>query len=572
MRAGKVREKIGKWSGLGILKLLILLFFMIFLILPLVSILLVSFVGEPINLPGSLVDPQIRAATLEKLSNFSLTGYRDLWQDSRYLSALMNSLKLAAGVSLCVTLLCLPMAYAFARTDMPFKKTFAALATVPLVMPTFISSYAFMLMFGQTGWVNHLWRALGGEGVLFEVQSMLGIILVQVFFFFPYALWPMVAAFRAGDSALEEASRNLGAKGWFTFLGVTLPLAGPGILSSMLLVFTISFSDFGTPIIMAPKNLNLIVVEAYREIAGFFNWTGSAILTVVMVGVAAFFFWLQRWVIRGKEYGTISGKPTGSGRVKGKGLNRFLSLYSLLVLLVPLLAVGSIFLSSIATTWGHHALPDGYTLKHYTALFSTSSGNILNSLILAMGALLLSVVIAVFVSWFVVRRGSVSLDWLSSIPLVVPGIALGIALIQTFNTPPLRLTGTGILLVIAYTIRRMPYMIRSTMGTMMAIRRDVEEASVSLGASPFMTMVTVVGPLMLPGIIAGGILVFVTVIKETSISILMAPTDWAPMSLAVFQNLLRGEFYTASAMSIVIIVLVILLQNFAGKLTRDQLY
>ncbi|EGK13091.1 ABC superfamily ATP binding cassette transporter, membrane protein [Desmospora sp. 8437] len=122
MRAGKVREKIGKWSGLGILKLLILLFFMIFLILPLVSILLVSFVGEPINLPGSLVDPQIRAATLEKLSNFSLTGYRDLWQDSRYLSALMNSLKLAAGVSLCVTLLCLPMAYAFARTDMPFKK------------------------------------------------------------------------------------------------------------------------------------------------------------------------------------------------------------------------------------------------------------------------------------------------------------------------------------------------------------------------------------------------------------------------------------------------------------------
>ncbi len=99
-----------------------------------------------------------------------------------------------------------------------------------------------------------------------------------------------------------------------------------------------------------------------------------------------------------------------------------------------------------------------------------------------MGALLLSVVIAVFVSWFVVRRGSVSLDWLSSIPLVVPGIALGIALIQTFNTPPLQLTGTALLLVIAYTIRRMPYMIRSTMGTMMAIRRDVEEASVSLGS------------------------------------------------------------------------------------------
>lgn len=202
-------EKIKKWSGLGILKLLILLFFIIFLILPLVSILLVSFVGEPINLPGSLVDSQIRASTLEKLTSFSLAGYREFWQDSRYLSALLNSLQLATGVAVCVTLLCLPMAYAFARTDMPFKKTFAALATVPLVMPTFISSYAFMLMFGQTGWVNHLWRALGGEGVLFEVQSMLGIILVQVFFFFPYALWPMVAAFRASDSALEEAGLGI---------------------------------------------------------------------------------------------------------------------------------------------------------------------------------------------------------------------------------------------------------------------------------------------------------------------------------------------------------------------------
>ncbi len=269
VREGKVREKNKTWSGgLGILKIMILLFFMIFLILPLVSILLVSFVGSR-SISREVWWTPICSATLEKISEFSLVGYQNLWRDSRYLSALMNSLKLATGVSLCVTLLCLPMAYAFARTDMPFKKTFAALATVPLVMPTFISSYAFMLMFGQTGWVNHLWRALSGEGVLFEVQSMLGIILVQVFFFFPYALWPMVAAFRASDSALEEASRNLRAKGGSTFLGVTLPLAGPGILSSMLLVFTISFSDFGTPIILAPKNLNLIVVEAYREIVVF---------------------------------------------------------------------------------------------------------------------------------------------------------------------------------------------------------------------------------------------------------------------------------------------------------------
>jgi iron(III) transport system permease protein len=134
------------------------------------------------------------------------------------------------------------------------------------------------------------------------------------------------------------------------------------------------------------------------------------------------------------------------------------------------------------------------------------------------------------------------------------------------------LTGTALLLIVAYTIRRMPYMIRSTMSSMMAIRKDIEEAAVNLGASNLLAAVTVIGPLMLPGIAAGAILVFVTVIKETSISLLLAPTDWAPMSLAVFQNLLRGEYYTASAMAILIVAIVIALQSLAKKLTKDQLY
>ncbi|MDA5110231.1 iron ABC transporter permease [Brevibacillus thermoruber] len=560
------------FNGFTVLKWLIYLFFLVFLLVPLFSILLVSLTGEPVNLFGSLTSQKILSSTLKKLSHLSLDAYSSLFEGTGYFAALVNSLKLSTGVALLVTVLVLPIAYAFARTTMPWKPFFAALCTIPLVVPTFISSYAFTLMFGKTGWVNHIYRSLGGEGVLFDVQSMLGIVLVQVFFFFPYALWPMVAAFKISDLTLEEASQNLGAQGWYTFLRVTLPLAVPGIVSSMLLIFTVSFSDFGTPIILAPKDLNLIVVEAYREIAGFYNWAGSAVLTVIMLLVAAFFFWLQRLVVKGKEYGTISGKPTRQKLNDHKGVVAVLTVYTFLVMLVPLLAVGSVFLSSLATTWGHHALPDGYTLKHYLTIFSTSHKNIVNSLVLAAGALVLSVVIATFVSYFVVRRGSGGLDFVSSIPLIVPGISLGIALIQTFNTAPLKLTGTALLLIVAYTIRRMPYMIRSTMSSMMAIRKDIEEAAVNLGASNLLAAVTVIGPLMLPGIAAGAILVFVTVIKETSISLLLAPTDWAPMSLAVFQNLLRGEYYTASAMAILIIAIVIALQSLAKKLTKDQLY
>ena len=113
-------------------------------------------------------------------------------------------------------------------------------------------------------------------------------------------------------------------------------------------------------------------------------------------------------------------------------------------------------------------------------------------------------------------------------------------------------------------------MLRSTIGTMRMIKRDVEEAAINLGASQFTTALTVIGPLLLPGITAGAILVFVTVIKETSVSILLAPAEWAPMSMAIFQNILRGEYYTAAAMSVILVIFVLVLQSLADRITGKK--
>lgn len=559
-----------RFSGLTLIKILIYAFFGLFMLLPLFSVFLVSFTGEPINLLGSLTDPAIFQSTMEKLKGMSLENYKKIFSNAGYLSALKNSLVLGFSVTIIVILACIPLAYGIARTKMPFKKTISALCMVPLIVPTFISSYAFIIMFGRAGWVTQIYNALGGEGMLVNPYSMTGVVLVQVFFFFPYALWPLVAAFKVSDISLEEASQNLGAKSWFTFVFVTFPLALPGVISSALLIFTVSFSDFGTPIVLAPKELNLLVVEAYREISGFFNWGGAAILTVVMVIVAAFFFWLQHLFTKGKNYGSVSGKPKQQKLVENKLLTRVLSGYSFFIVLVPLLAMLSIALQSVSTTWGKNLLPNGYTLDHYKTIFSTSMSNIQNSIILATGALVLSVIIATFVSYFVVRQNSAKLDFMASIPLVVPGIAFGIALIQTFNTAPLHLTGTALLLIIAYTIRRLPYMVRSTMGAMRAIKQDIEEAAINLGATQLTAAITIIGPLMLPGIAAGSVLVFITVIKEASVSILLAPPEWAPMSLAIFHNILRGEYYSAAAMSIVLVALVLVLQGIATGIGKKQ--
>src|SRR5699024_3750927 len=180
------------------------------------------------------------------------------------------------------------------------------------------------------------------------------------------------------------------------------------------------------------------------------------------------------------------------------------------------------------------------------------------------------VIIASAVSYFVVRQKSTALDFITTIPLIVPGIAIGIALIQTFNTMPLQLTGTAFILIVAYAMRRMPYMVRSTISTTKSIKVDIEEAAINLGASTFTSLITVVGPLMLLGIAAVSILVFVTVIKETSISILIAPAEWAPMSLAIFENVMRAEYYSAAAMSVILVLIVVIFQYIAERITNKQ--
>ncbi|QQK81083.1 iron ABC transporter permease [Salicibibacter cibi] len=569
-----IKNFLKKVDSLQVIKWLITGFFILFLIIPLISVFIISFTNEPVNIFGSFVDPNILSDNIGRIANASLDQFRELFTGgTNYFAALNNSLLLAVSVSIIVILMCLPIAYGFARTSMPFKGLFAALCTMPVVVPTFISAAGFIIMFGRTGWTSTIFNSIfGTEGGLFDVYSMTAIVLVQVFFFFPLALWPMVAAFKIADIQLEEASRNMGARSWSTMLFVTVPLALPGMISSALLIFAVSFSDFGTPIILAPEGLNLIVVEAYREISGFFNWGGAAILTVVMVGVAAIFFWLQRLVTKKMDYGTLSGKPRATKLNNNKAVKITLSVYTSIVVLVPTLAILSVFLQSLATTWGADLLPNGLTFDHYQTIFTRSTDNIVNSIVLAGGALLICVIVGTFISYFVVRQKSSKLDFLATIPLVVPGIALGIAFIQTFNTAPLQLTGTAFILIVAYAIRRLPYMIRSTTGSMMAIRSDIEEASVNLGASKLMSLVTIVGPLMLPGIAAGSILVFVTVIRETSITILMAPTQWSPMSLEVFQNLMRGDMYNASAMAVVIIVLVLVLQTIGNRISNNSLY
>lgn len=551
---------------LKVFKVAVYAFFGVFLFLPLVSLFIVAFTEEPANLLGSIVDGDIRSTNLDRLGGASLGAFVDGITERQNAEALRNSLLLATGVAAVSTVVSIPIAFAFARTAMPGKKTFMVLSTIPIVVPTMVGAAGFVAMFGRSGWFTMLWQSVGLAGNPVNPYSLGGLVIVLVLFLFPFVLWPMVAAFKIADATIEGAAQNLGARSKATFATVTVPLALPGIVSAALLIFAIAFSDFGAAIILAPPELNLIVVNAYREVAAWFNWAGAAVLVTVMVAVVAAFYGLQRLALRGRDYGTLTARGARAELNTSRRLNRGLAIYTGIVLLVPTLVLLSVLIRSFATTWSG-VTPAGYTLAHYDRVVARNLDNIGNSLVLSAGALAISLAVVILIAYFVQRENASGLDLFATIPLVIPGIAIGIALIQSFNTAPLPLHGTAFLVVVAYAIRRLPYMLRSTSGSMQAIGGEVEEAAWNLGASRLVGLATTVLPLLRPALITGGILVFITVIKETSITVLMAPADWQPMSYAIFQSLHRGELGSGSALSVVLVVIVVILQQIAYRLS-----
>jgi len=554
---------------MGVIKIALAAFFTVFLVGPIIAMVFTSFTNELINIFGSLVsldEFRFNLALIRETASFSyITG---LFAEERYVQAAVNSLLLSAAVACTSVVLTLPIAYGIARTGMRGKRLIGTLILVPLIVPTFISAYGFMLMFERTGWVTQLAQILFGIDRVIDLRSGFAVFCVQLLTFFPFALLPMIASFKMMDAALEEAAESLGGPRWFTWLTVTLPLAVPGITSGALLVFVVTLSDFGAPIILAPRGFPLLPVEAYREMSGYFNWSGAAILSLVLVIVAGFFLYLQKASLRHGHFG-LEGRANRPV-VDSRRITVPLQVYSIVFLLVPFAIIVSVAIQSFATTWGLGILPDGYTLDNYRHVFERSVRSVQNTVVLGLGALLISVFVSTTTAYFVVRRNAQTLDFIASMPLAIPGVALGIAFIQTFNLPPFDYVGTAFLLVVAYAIRRLPHMLRTTASSMMQVKKDVEEAAVSLGAPPILMILTVVTPLVMPGILAGGIIVFVTVVKEISVTVLLAPAQWAPMSLEVFRLLLRGELYIASSLAIIIVVIVTIFQIIAQRIAGNR--
>jgi len=503
---------------------------------------------------------QVFGASLLNADGTSLTlaNYTKILGRPFYRGAIVNTLSIGAAATVITALLAVPMAFALARLPVPGKAAILAMAALPLVLPSFVSAYAIVLLLGNSGIVTQWLQGVGlGFGSIYGAR---GIVLVYVLTLYPYVLLPTVAAFKAVDVSMEEAAQGLGSSRGRTVRTVTLPIVLPAILAGALLVFIETLENFGVPFVLA-EDLPIFAVEAFKLFIGETapNPASAGVLGVLLILMTTLVLLVQRWFLNRRRFATNARQTPPILKI-GRGLQVAATLYCWLIVLLALVPFFSIVVLSFLEFRGP-VLHGNFSLANFETLFDKDMRPFANTLIFASLAAIGVTVIGVPVGYVVTRwRSGVAtlLDVVATLPFAVAGTVLAIGFVVSFNSGWLVLTGGPLILVLAYTVRKVPFAVRSASAIVHQIDVSLEEASVSLGRSPLQTFLRIVVPLMLGGIVSGVVLSWVTVASELSATVVLYSGQWRTLTVVMFQALEGGGAGIATAATSALIVVTLL--------------
>jgi iron(III) transport system permease protein len=473
---------------------------------------------------------------------FTLAHFNSFFQLSLMQESFWNSLYVAAMSVVFASLIALPLAYFTVRFSFRGALLIQTLGVLPLIMPPFVGAVAMQLIFGRSGSVNLLlgdWFGLS----LPIMEGLNGVIFVEALHYFPFILMNLIVALNNIDSAMEESAQNLGASGLRLFRRVVFPLAMPGYVAGASLVFVKVFDDLGTPLVL--NETNMLAPQAYLRITsiGIEDPIGY-VISVLMIVFSLFALWASALALRGRDYATLQRGGSSLGKRTLKPWQSVLAYgWIAFVLLLVLSPHAGILLLSFAKVWSFSVLPDAYTLDHYASVFHDSPRMIGNTMLYCGLAALLDVILATAIAYLILRTRLPlrrSLDFMASAALAIPGVVLAIGYLRTFRgieipfTDQL-LTSSWILLMLAYTVRRLPYALRSCVAALQQLHVSLEEAAENLGAGKRRTVQRIVVPLMAGGMLAGFVTSFMTAAVELSATIMLttAQSD-APMSYGIY--------------------------------------
>jgi iron(III) transport system permease protein len=499
---------------------------------------------------ASLLDPE--GATL------TLANYGKMLGRPFYRAAIANTLSIGATATVITTLLAVPFAFALARLPIPGKAAILAMAAMPLVLPSFVSAYAIVLLLGNGGIVTQWLQSWGlGFGSIYGAG---GIVLVYTLTLYPYVLLPTLAAFKAVDVSMEEAAQGLGSPPGRTVRTVILPIVLPAILAGALLVFIETLENFGVPFVLA-EDLPIFAVEAFKLFIGETapSPASAGVLGVLLILTTAAVLLVQRRFLASRRFATNARQMPPLLKI-GRGLQALATLYCWLIVLLALVPFFAIVVLSFLEFRGP-VLHGNFSLANFEGLFDRAMRPFANTLIFASLAALCVTLVGVPIGYVVTRwRAGVAslLDVVATLPFAVAGTVLAIGFVVSFNTGFLVLTGGPLILVLAYTVRKVPFAVRSASAIVHQIDVSLEEASVSLGRSPLQTFLRIVVPLMLGGILSGVVLSWVTVASELSATVVLYSGPWRTLTVVMFQSLEGGGAGMATAAASALIVVTVL--------------
>ena len=502
--------------------------------------------------------------------HFTLENFAKFFSRKYYSITLLNSFKVSIAATIASVVVGVVLGYFMSV----FKVRGAKLLRMCIVMATmsapFVGAYAWIMLLGRNGVITNFLSGLFGM-TMPDIYGFNGIMLVFVTQLFPLVFLYVQGAMSKMDASLMEASENLGCTGFKRFFTVVLPLISPTVLAGALLVFVRAMSDFGTPMLIG-EGYRTFTVILYNEFVGEVsqNKGFASAIAIIAILITMVVYFSQNFVAKKQAF-----SMNALHRIEKKQLHGFsnfiVHFITYVVVGISILPQLYVVYTSFLKTSGQIYVA-GYSLQSYQDMFSRLGRSIQNTIVIPAVSLLIVVFLAVLIAYVAVRRRNVlsgAVDVISMIPYVIPGTVIGIAMISAFNREPLVLTGGMLIMVVALVVRRLPYTIRSSVAILQQIPLYVEEAALSLGSSKPKAFFTVTLPMMSSGVLSGAILSWVTLISELSTAILLYTGKTQTLTVAIYTQIVRGNYGIASAMATVLTVMTLLSLLIFNKISKD---
>jgi iron(III) transport system permease protein len=513
-----------KHPGQAAAMLLISLFLLIFLVIPVVQVVFVAFIDATTG-------------------QFTLLNFKDFFNTALFRESFWNSIYVGGMSLLVASAFSMPLAYFTSRFEFRGAVIIQSLGIIPLIMPPFVGAVAMLMLFGRNGSVNLLLDQWFGFTIPF-MEGLNGVIFVQSIHYFPFILINLSASLQNIDRAMEESAQNLGCSGLRLFRRIVLPLAMPGYVAGASLVFLKVFDDLGTPLLLNVNNM--LAPQAYLRIAsiGIKDPMGY-VISVFLVVIALSSMWLAMLALRGKEYATVQKGGGGLAKRRMRPWEKVFAWIIVLVIMGLVLAPHlGLMLLSFGTIWSYSVLPDAFTIGHFVSIFAETPEYMTNTVLYSSLAGIIDVVLATAIAYIVLRARLIGRQWLdytAMAAVAIPGLVIGIGYLRTFfGYQVLWLQNQSfatwwVAIVIALSVRRLPYALRACTASLQQVSVSLEESAENLGASKFSSVRKIVVPLMAGGILAGFVTSFATAAVELGMTLmLVSKNSDGPLSYGIY--------------------------------------